>query len=307
MLEEARLAGAGLDHAAVGREIALEHGERAFGIDRIRDGADDVVIVDFGARDVLAERLAGHRHGIEMQMIPDPAHQAGQAAGIEEILHQIFVAARPHIGDHGHLAAGDLEIVETDVLAGAARLRDQMDDRIGRAAHRHRHRDGVLERLAGLDLLRRQIFPHHLDDAAAAFRTHADVAGVRGRNRRRARQASCRSIRRSRSWSRRCPWSCRCRSCARCRPRHRPSPCRRFSRRAARPSISRRRSPSPASCPSSCRAASARRADRSRANSCWWRRAADAGVVLSQPPISTTPSTGWPRSSSSASIASILR
>jgi hypothetical protein len=32
-----------------------------------------------------------------------------------------------------------------------------------------------------------------------------------------------------------------------------------------------------------------------------------AGVVLSQPPISTTPSTGCPRSSSSASIASRLR
>src|SRR6202158_3346125 len=31
------------------------------------------------------------------------------------------------------------------------------------------------------------------------------------------------------------------------------------------------------------------------------------GVVLSQPPISTTPSTGWPRNSSSASIASMLR
>jgi hypothetical protein len=31
------------------------------------------------------------------------------------------------------------------------------------------------------------------------------------------------------------------------------------------------------------------------------------GVVLSQPPISTAPSTGWERSSSSVSIASMLR
>ena len=31
------------------------------------------------------------------------------------------------------------------------------------------------------------------------------------------------------------------------------------------------------------------------------------GVVLSQPPISTAPSTGWKRNSSSVSIASILR
>ena len=123
-----------------------------------------------------------------MQMRLDPAHQAGQSAGVEKILHQIFVAARPHIGDHRHLAAGLLEIVEPDVLPGAARLRDQMNDRVGRAAHRHRHRDRVLERLAGLDLLRRQIFPDHLDDAAAAFRSHADVAGIGRRNRGRARQ-----------------------------------------------------------------------------------------------------------------------
>ena len=240
-------------------------------------------------------------------MLLDPAHQRRQAAGIEEVLHQIGVAARPHVGDHRHLAAGRLEIVEPDVLAGAARLRDQVDDRVGRAAHRHRHRDGVLEGLAGLDLLRRQILPHHLDDAAAAFRGHADVVGIGGRESTRRRAASCRSPRRSRSWSRPCPWSCRCRSCGRCRPRRRPSPCRRSCRRAARPSISRRPSPSPASCPSSCRAASARPADRSPGCSCWWRRAAGAGVVLSQPPISTTPSTGWPRSSSSASIASMLR
>jgi hypothetical protein len=32
-----------------------------------------------------------------------------------------------------------------------------------------------------------------------------------------------------------------------------------------------------------------------------------AGVLLSQPPSSTTPSTGWERITSSASIASMLR
>ena len=188
VFEEPRLAGAGFYHAAVRGEIALQNGERALGIDRFFNGSDDIVIMHLGVRNILAERLAGHRHRVEMQMIPDPAHQAGQSAGIVEIFHQIFVAARPHIGDHRHLAAGDLEIVKPDVLAGTARLRDQMDDSVGRAAHRHRHRDRVLERLAGLNLPRRQIFPDHLDDAAAGFRTHADVTGVRGRDRRRPRQ-----------------------------------------------------------------------------------------------------------------------
>jgi len=43
------------------------------------------------------------------------------------------------------LAAGLLEIVEPDVGPGATRLRDQVNDRIGRTAHRHRHRNRVLE------------------------------------------------------------------------------------------------------------------------------------------------------------------
>ncbi len=188
MLEETRLAGARLDHAAVRREIALQHRERALLVDRVRDGADHVIIVDLGTRDIFAERLAGHRQTVEMKMLPDPAHQAGQAAGIEEILHQIFVAGGPHIGDHRHLAARLLEIVEPDVLSGAAGLCDQMNDGVGRTAHRHRDRDGVLEGLSGLNPFRRQILPHHLDDAPAAFGSHSDVAGIRGRYRGGARQ-----------------------------------------------------------------------------------------------------------------------
>ncbi len=188
VLEEARLAGGRLDHAAVGREIALEHGERTLLVDRVLDGADDVVVMDLGARDVVAERLAGDGDAIEMQMVPDAAHQPRQAAGIEEVFHQIGVAARADIGDHGHLAARLLEVIEPDVLAGAARLGDQMDDRVGRTAHCHRDRDRVLECLAALDFLWRQILPHHFDDAAAAFGSHADVIGIGRRDGRRARE-----------------------------------------------------------------------------------------------------------------------
>ena len=55
VLQELRLAGGRLDDAAVGREVAAQHRERAFGIDRIVDGADHVVVVDLGALDVLAQ------------------------------------------------------------------------------------------------------------------------------------------------------------------------------------------------------------------------------------------------------------
>ena len=79
-----------------------------------------------------------------MKLAADLLHQAGQAAGIEEILHQVLVAARPDVGDHRHRAAGALEIVEADVLARPPRDRDQMNDGVGRAADRHGHGDRVV-------------------------------------------------------------------------------------------------------------------------------------------------------------------
>src|SRR6516164_622448 len=46
MPEETRLAGGRFDDAAVGREIALQHRERALFVDRIVDRPDDVVVID---------------------------------------------------------------------------------------------------------------------------------------------------------------------------------------------------------------------------------------------------------------------
>ena len=61
-----------------------------------------------------------------------------------------------------------VEPIEIERGAGAAGHRDEMNDRVGRSAERHRGRDRVLERLGRQDLARRQVLPHHLDDAAAA-------------------------------------------------------------------------------------------------------------------------------------------
>ena len=72
-------------------------------------------------------------------------HQRAQAAGIEEILHQVF-ARRPDIGEHRHLARDLVEALHVERDAGAARHRDHVDDGVGRAAHRHVHLDGVVER-----------------------------------------------------------------------------------------------------------------------------------------------------------------
>ena len=59
VLQEALVHGGRFDDAAVGREIAVQHRERALAVDRVGGRADDVGIVDLGARDVLAQRAAG--------------------------------------------------------------------------------------------------------------------------------------------------------------------------------------------------------------------------------------------------------
>ena len=120
-----------IDAPFIFRDIA--HWNKVLDADLLKPVADEVaakaevMLIGYaggGTRNIFAQRLAGHGHDVEMQMLLDAAHQAGQTTGVEEVLHQIFVAARAYIGDHRYLAAGGLEIIEPDVLAGAAGLRD---------------------------------------------------------------------------------------------------------------------------------------------------------------------------------------
>ena len=115
----------------------------------------------------------------------------------------------------------------------------------------------------GKNLLRRQILPHHVDDAAAGGGAHAQMVGVDGRDRRRAGQRHAERFGDRHHGGGGAHHHAGAEASAKCRPRSRPTPCRRCGRRAFRPSISRRRSPSPASRRASCRAASARPAHRS--------------------------------------------
>ncbi len=211
--------------------------------------------------DILAERAAGDGDAAKIEQALHLGHQRAQAAGVKKILHQIF-AGRRDVGDHRHLARNGVEAGHVQRHAGAARHGNDVDDGVGRAAERHVDADGVVERRRVEDLLRRQIFPHHLDDAAAGIAAHAWMIGVDRGDRGGAGQAKSRSPRRSPSWWRRCPSPCRCRTTGRCRLRSRSIRSRRSCRRVFRPSISIRPSPSRASRRANCRAASARPAHR---------------------------------------------
>ncbi len=73
-------------------------------------------------------------------------------------------------------------------MARAPRHGDQVNDGVGGAAHGHGAGNAVLEMRTREHAGGREVFPHHLHDAAAALGAHADVVGVGGRNGRSARQ-----------------------------------------------------------------------------------------------------------------------
>ncbi len=58
----------------------------------------------------------------------------------------------------------------SSVMPQRAGQRDQVDDGIGGAADRHVNGDGIFKGFAGEDVARLEIFPNHLDNAAAAIR-----------------------------------------------------------------------------------------------------------------------------------------
>ncbi len=187
MLEEALIGGRRLHHAAARREVASEHRGRALCIDRVSGRADHIRQMDAGFCDVLAERLPGHRHAGEIELVGERVHQRAQTTGIEEILHQ-ELAGGAQVGDHRYLAREGVEIIGRQRHAGAAGHGDEMDDGVGRAAHRHVHLDRVVERRGRQDPVRGQILPHHVDDAAAGDTAHARVSRIRRGNRGSARQ-----------------------------------------------------------------------------------------------------------------------
>ena len=109
------------------------------------------------------------------------------------------------------------------------------------------------------------------------------------------------------SSSTRSPSSCTCRRTARCRLPFRATSIRPACPPAVRSSISRRRCPIPGSDRASCHGASGPAGMTMAGRFALVAPITSAGIVLSQPPIRTTPSTGYDRSASSASIARRLR
>ncbi|MNP17330.1 hypothetical protein D3C76_1097590 [compost metagenome] len=177
--EQTRLHGARLDHATGAGQVALEHRQGALGINWVVQRTDHIVVVHLGLGDVLPEGTTIDGHLVERQVLADHPHQRRQAARVEEVLHQVLAATGPHVGDHRHIAADRIEVVEGQVMPCPARHGNQVDHRIGRAPHGHGHGDRVVVGAAGLHPGRHQVLPDHLHRTAPGFGAHADMVDVR--------------------------------------------------------------------------------------------------------------------------------
>ena len=146
VLEQALLGRRRLDDAAARREVAVEHGGRALRVDRIVQRVDHVGQVHLRALDVLADGLAGHGHAVEIEHAR--AARSSARAGRRRRRNPPSGTCRTAAHWRSPALSREMRSKSVQCRSGCrrARHRDHMDDGVGRAAHRHVHLDGVVER-----------------------------------------------------------------------------------------------------------------------------------------------------------------
>ena len=179
VLPQARLRCRWLHHRAARRQIASQHGRRALGVDGFVEGQNDLIVVDRRVGDRLTQRHARDRHGAAVEPVAQRLHQCRQAAGVVEVLHQER-AGWADVGDDRHFARELIEALERQRDPCAPRHGDDVDDGVGRAAERHVHLDGVVERGGREHRSGRQILPDHVHDPPTGGGCHTRMSGIGG-------------------------------------------------------------------------------------------------------------------------------
>jgi hypothetical protein len=177
-----------LENRAVRAEVAEQDHRAALTGQRHPEGANDVLVEALRLAHVVGDRPAVDREGPAMQEREQLLEDHGQAAGVEEILHQIF-ARRSQVDEERRGLRQVVEALERQLDAGAAGDRDEVDDRVGRSADGHVGPDRVVEGLGRENLRGLGPAGHgHLDRAPPGHLRHGEPPRVGRRDRRVARQ-----------------------------------------------------------------------------------------------------------------------
>ncbi len=172
-----------LHDRALGRERAAQDREPAVRLERLRDGADDLLPRRLdGVVRLVEERPAGDRHRVlhEARLHEAPRDEA-RAAGAREVGRR-EAAARLEVHEERRPRRDRVEVVEHERHAGLPRDREEVEDGVRRAAGRGDGRDRVLERGPREDLRRRQSVLQPLHDEAAHGPGDARLRRVGGRH-----------------------------------------------------------------------------------------------------------------------------
>ena len=142
-----------LRDGAFGGEVALEHGQVSFGINRVAPGPNHRLVgIRFSGHlsQGFGQGLAGQgeRVAVQQAMVQQHAHHLWHATGAVE-LGGDEAAGGLEVAQDRDAAADDLEIVDGERHLGGAGDGQQVQHGVGGAADGHDHGDGILERLAG--------------------------------------------------------------------------------------------------------------------------------------------------------------
>ena len=149
-----------LGDGAFGGEVTAQDAQVAVGLDRIGEGADDVLVggVTADVREVLGDGLAGDGHAMAVQeaLIEEHLEQRLEATDADKVGHVVF-AARLEVGEHRHASADALKILEGEFDARGMGHRDEVQYSVRRTTEGDDDGDGVLERVLGEDVGRADV------------------------------------------------------------------------------------------------------------------------------------------------------
>mmetsp|Transcript_16878 Transcript_16878/g.28045 ORF Transcript_16878/g.28045 Transcript_16878/m.28045 type:complete len:243 (-) Transcript_16878:913-1641(-) len=145
------------------RQVTVENGEVASGLDRLRKCADHVLPGSETRQlcEVLGHCFPGDRHAIAIQIavLQHILEHSGCAADIVKVFHHIL-AARLQVGKKRSLLGDAPEVLQGHVNTRRSSHRDQMDGRVGGASSHHHEPNRVLKRLLRQNVPRQNLQLH---------------------------------------------------------------------------------------------------------------------------------------------------
>ena len=134
--------------------------------------------------------MYGRHVGVQQAGAIEFAEDAVNAACAMHVFDMVFVGHWRDLAQARHLARNTVDVGHREIDAGFLRRRQNVQHGIGRAAHRHVERHGVLERGEGADGARQDrsvvvliVTPAEFDDLPAGLEEELLAVGVRGQHR----------------------------------------------------------------------------------------------------------------------------